>query len=267
MNQRERFLFDLNGYLVLEDVLTAEEIRACNEAIDRNPEHVVEKPSLVEGTGALSGSGVRGDIVDVLTWPQPWCRPFRDLLAHPRVVPYLVELLRDGFRLDHLYGILMNKGSEGLQLHHDGTMDDLLSFYQFHAGRMRCGLTVVSWNLTDCGPGDGGFMCIPGSHKSNYPVPDDVRVLEADAGIVKQIEAKAGSVIIFTEGLVHGTMPWSAEHQRRAILYKYSPAPMSWDRQHLPQGTEGILDELSPEQRSVLEPPYSSYLKRPGLAG
>ena len=56
--------------------------------------------------------------------------------------------------------------------------------------------------------------CVPGSHKSNYPMPDDVALLETDLGIVKQVEAKAGSVIIFTEALAHGTMPWTAERQR-----------------------------------------------------
>ena len=267
MNEREKFLFDLNGYIVLENALTSGEVRACNEAIDHNPQHISEEPSLVKGAGALTGPHVRGDLNGMLTWPKPWCTPFRDLLAHPRITPYLVELLRDGFRLDHVYGIVMSKGAEGLELHHDGTSDDLTSFYQFHNGRMRCGLTVVTWILTDCGPGDGGFMCIPGSHKSNYAVPEDVRHLEADLWVVKQVEASAGSVLIFTEALAHGTMPWKADHQRRAVLYKYSPAPLSWDRRYLPEGAEDILADLTPEQRAVLEPPYHPYLERPKAAG
>ena len=32
MNDREKFLFDLNGYLVLEDVLTHTEVAAANAA-------------------------------------------------------------------------------------------------------------------------------------------------------------------------------------------------------------------------------------------
>ena len=263
MNEREKFLFDLNGYVVLEDVLSPEEVRACNEAIDHNTGYLSQTPTLVKEAAALAGTHVREDLTGMLTWPKPWCTPFRDLLAHPRITSYLVELLRDGFRLDHVYGIVMSKGAEGLPLHHDGTSDDLTSFFQFHNGRMRCGLTVVTWNLTDCGPGDGGFICIPGSHKSNYSVPEDIKVLESDMGIVKQVEASAGSVVIFTEALAHGTMPWKAEHQRRSILYKYSPAPLSWDRRHLPEGSEDILEELTPEQRAVLEPPYHPVLVRP----
>ena len=34
MNDDEKYLFDLNGYLVIEDVLTMEEIDISNLAID-----------------------------------------------------------------------------------------------------------------------------------------------------------------------------------------------------------------------------------------
>ena len=267
MDEYEKFLFDLNGYLVVENVLSAEELEACNDAIDSHPEGMVSKESLSHGSKALAGTQLRGDLEGMLTWPKPWCQPFRDLLAHPTILPYLTELLREGFRLDHVYGIVMRRGAEGLVLHHDGTKDDLTSFYQFHNGRMRSGLTVVSWMLTGAGPGAGGLMCIPGSHKSNYTVPEDVAHLERDIGVVQQVEAKAGSAVIFTEALGHGTLPWKAEHDRRSILYKYSPAPLSWDKRYVPEGVEEVMDELTPDQQALLVPPYNKFLKRPTLSG
>ncbi len=38
---------------------------------------------------------------------------------------------------------------------------------------MRNGFTVVADNLRDVNEGDGGFGCVPGSHKSNFPLPDE----------------------------------------------------------------------------------------------
>ena len=35
-------------------------------------------------------------------------------------------------------------------------------------------------------------------------------------------------MIIFTEVLQHGTLPWTAEHDRRSILWRYSPGNMSF---------------------------------------
>ena len=152
----------------------------------------------------------------------------------------------------------MTKGAEGHVLHGGAISDNRTNLYQFQNGEMRCGLTVVTWVLTDHGAGDGGFACIPGSHKSNYQIPDDVARLEADIGVVRQVEARAGSAIIFTEALGHGTFPWKADHERRTILYKYSPGPMSYSQRYLPEGVEEALDEFTPEQRAVLEPPYAS---------
>lgn len=259
MTDYEKYLFDLNGYIVVEDMLTSEEVRALNEAIDHNRDKILMREgelSLSGGSPVLKSDHGRGDILGILNWPKPWCQPFRDLLTHPKIVPYLTEFLRDGFRLDHVYGIVMQAGAEGHVLHGGGTTDDLTHFYQFHNGRMRCGLTVVSWTLTDCNPGDGGFACIPGSHKSNYSTPRDVARLEKDLGCVKQVAARAGSAIIFTEALTHGTLPWKAAHERRSILYKYSPGPLTYARTYLPAGVEKVLDEFTPEQRAVLEPPY-----------
>lgn len=259
MNDYQRYFFDLNGYLVIEDALLLEEIAALNTAIDRN----WERTHLREGTDRLSGKAAalqgqqgRRDLSGMLTWPQPDCQPFRDLLAHPTIVPVLNELLGEGFRLDHLYGIGMSAGTEGHVLHGGGASRYLTNLYQYHAGSIRCGLTVVSWQLADVGPGDGGFCCIPGSHKANFPLPREVAQLERDPHLVRQVVAPAGSVLFFTEALTHGTLPWTATHERRSLLYKYSPGPFSYSSRYLPDGMEAHLGELTPAQRAVLEPPY-----------
>ena len=35
---------------------------------------------------------------------------------------------------------------------------------------------------------------------------------------------KAGSICVFTEALCHGTLPWTAEAERRALIYRFNPA-------------------------------------------
>ena len=115
------------------------------------------------------------------------------------------------------------------------------------------GLTVVSWNLTDSGPEHGGFCCIPGSHKANYPCPQEIKENHVDSDMVVIPEAKAGSVVIFTEALTHGTAPWTARHQRRSLLHKYSPAQQSWSKTHI-QPPAGV--SLTPRQQLLFEPPY-----------
>ena len=43
--------------------------------------------------------------------------------------------------------------------------------YAYKDGKFRCGQVNILMALTDIGPGDGGTMIIPGSHKSNLPHP------------------------------------------------------------------------------------------------
>jgi Phytanoyl-CoA dioxygenase (PhyH) len=237
MDDVQKYLFDLRGYLILEDVLSAAEVRALNEGIDAQ---ALPEPSLESREGRFGR---------FLPWGQPFC----DLLDHPAVMPALKFLLGDGFRLDHYYGIHLRPGTGPLPLHGGNTPYDPPEYYHFRNGQMFNGLTVVAWNLTDTGPAHGGFCCIPGSHKSNYPCPLAIRSAHVDADCVVVPEVRAGSVVIFTEALTHGTAPWTGTHQRRSLLFKYSPAQQSWSKNHI-QPPPGV--ELTPRQKLLFEPPY-----------
>jgi hypothetical protein len=184
-----------------------------------------------------------------------WGQPFRDLLDHPRIVPYLCELLDPAVRLDHCYGISMGMGSEGLRLHGGGTPYDRPEYFHFVGGQMYNGLTVVSWALTAAPPGQGGFVCIPGSHKANYACPPQIKNVSHRPDCVVDVPLQAGDVLIFTEALTHGTHPWRAAHQRRALLYKYAPGHLAWSSGYL-RWPEELKELLTPRQRLLLEPPY-----------
>lgn len=237
MNETEKYLFDLQGYLIIEDVLSADEVADINRVIDAQN---LPEPGL-NTQGARFGGFLS------------WSESFVDLLDHERIMPYLRVILGDGFRLDHYYGIYMRQGTEALRLHGGNTPYDPPEYYHFRNGQMHNGLTVVSWNLADTGPAHGGFCCVPGSHKANYPCPAEVKENHADVPWVIVPEAPAGSVVIFTEALTHGTAAWNAEHQRRSLLYKYSPAQQSWSQKHIQPPADVTLTE---RQRLLFEPPY-----------
>ncbi|MCS5609304.1 MAG: hypothetical protein NZ961_02760 [Candidatus Poribacteria bacterium] len=63
MNADERYLFDLMGYVIIPDVLTAEEVKQCNQAIDHHIGQLREMPnSLAGGSEALAGTSHRKDM-------------------------------------------------------------------------------------------------------------------------------------------------------------------------------------------------------------
>ena len=61
-------------------------------------------------------------------------------------------------------------------------------------------------------------------------------------GVLHQVVAPAGSLVIFTEACLHGTLPWTAPHERRSMLYKFAPDAIAYGRQphDLPPAYEAI---------------------------
>lgn len=92
MTEDEKYLFDLNGYIVVENVLTDDDLNLANEAIDRHMDQgqlASSDQGWTSGLPALEGTHGRGHLGNMLDWDEPWCNPFRHMLAHPALVPYL----------------------------------------------------------------------------------------------------------------------------------------------------------------------------------
>ncbi len=258
MDEREKYLFDINGYLVVRNMLTSSETASLNSAVDANLEKMREDGnSNTGGSDALVGIQKRGFFDGMLTWPKPHCQPFRDLLVHKPSIPYLDTMLGRGWRMDHAPFILCGgAGSEGLILHGPGSEFDGAQYYNYKNGTMRCGMVVFQYQLHDVNPGDGGFCCIPGSHKANYPCPRSIIDCKTDTDLLANPSCKAGDLIIFNEATTHGTLPWRGKEDRRSLLYRYSPKYLHFAGGEYKSTFPCWVNELTDAQRAVLEPPY-----------
>lgn len=273
---REKYLFDLNGYVVIKNVLTPDEVAFCNRAIDLRLDAVKER-CIVElrntkaGT-PLGGDGFSGrkDLGEILNWGEE-SRVFRSILDHPKLLPFYDEFIGVGYRMDHQpFCIIQNKGSEGFSLH-GGTIDYLSGEYNPQLaytciqGKIHNHLLAVSVPLTDHNQGDGGLIVVPGSHKSNFAVPEDM-INGIDSEFLHQPVVKAGDVILFSEGTVHGAKPWTAHHQRRTALFRFSPATTAYGRSYYPTWPAAMTEGMTETQLAVMEPPYANRLDRPVVA-
>ncbi len=259
MNNDKKYLFDLMGYVIIENALTPEEVDRCNAAIDHHIDQLKEREnSLVGESKALAGTSHRKDLGGMLAWERPWCEPFRELLVHPRSSPYLNAILGEGYRLDHGPGLIgMEEGTEGGTLHGGGVeRPNFSEAYFFKNGRIYCGLTVVEFMLADEGPGDGGLAVIPGSHKANLPCPRSMKLYEKYQQYVIEVHAKVGDAVIFTETLTHGTLPWKGKHQRRALLYKFSPGFQAYSAGAHQISYPDYIGDMTEAQRAVMEVPH-----------
>lgn len=266
MTDDEKYLFDLTGYLVIENALSPEEVALCNQAIDnRLAEDLAEfeereaSLSLAGRSTTMQGVSRRlaltGD--SPLKWERPWCEPFRRQLAHPRVAPYLNVILQEPYRLDSGPSIMASDpGAEGHTLHGGGAeRPNFAEAYFFKGGRIYSGMIVVEFLLADEGPGDGGFAAIPGSHKANLSCPQSMKLWEQYREHVVEVNAKAGDAIIFTETLTHGALPWKANYQRRLVLFKFSPSFLAYHAMAHATTPPDYFEDLTPDEQNVIQPP------------
>jgi ectoine hydroxylase-related dioxygenase (phytanoyl-CoA dioxygenase family) len=236
VTDQDLYLFDLRGFLVLRRVLGTDEVGVLNRILDNK----IERPP-----GENLGSQVFHDFL-------LWDEALRALLAHRAVMPLIRKIVDEEPRLDRYYGLHMLPGTTGVPLHGGAKdVEDMSEYYSVADGRLRNGITTVCWALTDMLPENGGFACIPGSHKSALPRPDQ---LDEDACLV-QIPLRAGDVLVFTGALAHRGTLWVGPHSRRSLLFKYAPRHLAWGRFYLSWPRE-LLDALDPEQRKLFAPPH-----------
>lgn len=283
--EKDRYLFDLNGYIVLKNVLTKEEVAEANLAIDEHIADGVERlDPAVRNTPAgcpLDGDGKSGriDVGRVLQWGSQ-SRIFREILDHPKLLPYFHAFLGPGYRMDHMpFVIAQNKGSEGFSLH-GGTIDvrsgeynHSLAYNCASMGVIRCSLMAVSIVLSHHPPGSGGFCVVRGSHKSNFKAPPSMIDGIENQEFVYQPITEAGDVVLFSEGTVHGALPWNQDYQRRVCLYRFAPATCGYGRSYIEEGIEKddevcggwpkeMMEGMTVGQKAVLQPPFATRLDR-----
>lgn len=233
----DRYTFDTRGYLLYTAVLGPKQVRLLREVIDAQglPE---PGPTVAEQRF--------GSQATMLGWHQA----FRDLIDHRVVQAVLSEFIGPYVRLDHAYGIMMKPRTSGLGLHGPAQPFDPSQFYVYRSGAIRTGLLSFAWALSDGRPGDGGFGCIPGSHRAEEPIPVGAETL------VTEVPQPVGSLLVFTEALAHCTIPWMGAATRWTLLYKYSPGNSAWDPATAFTAAPEILQLMTAGQRRLVEAPY-----------
>lgn len=243
LSTAEKFFFEANGYLVVEDALTPEELAAARreadaaEAIWRADE---------------SRPGVRRHDLEQVLGIMEYGPALADLLEHPRVFPIVRELLGPDIRmLDHDYFITPPGATIPWAWHFD------LNFTGVDHLRSRL-MVKVFYVLEDIPPNGGATLVLPGSHRfapdvelPNSEVPEDL------PGAVK-MDLKAGSAYIICGHLYHSAGNNQTDIVRRLLIYTYGRKWMRCWQTYEP--SEKLLaTAVTPMRRQLygLTDPYS----------
>ncbi len=256
------YLFDLRGYIVIENALTSEEVSDLNTCLDTIPPL---QPG--EWHGHVQAH-TYGDGTSGLNYQQIYeaGEPFEKLIDHPSWLERVKYFVGGEGSFDYHHGPLFidenfvsfRGPGEAIGLHSGGYPPIMRNQFRYHGGRFMCGQVNILLALTNIGPGDGGTMLIPGSHKSNFKHPqyDEHRMskdatVEGTEGAI-EVQMKAGDALLFVDGISHGSAKRAKEGQRRIAVYRYGP---SWGNfRHGYQPSPELLERLTPQRRKIVQP-------------
>ena len=244
VNEEQKYLFDLRGYLVIENALTQETVGELNQAAERieDIEPSAYPPPVERGKEMTDEELYLSNILE----GDPAFLPLIDL---PGIVDIVESVTPGAFRLNHTYMVSRKRGGY-TYLHMGGTPIHPKAMYFVAGGEIVSTLTKVVFPLLGTEPDDGCFAVIPGSHKSSFvrpwgPHPDENPPLEP-------VRARPGDAIIFTEALAHGSLVNHSGRARRTVFFCYSVGYMpDWGRFGL-HFSEGLSARLSELQREIV---------------
>ena len=254
MTPKQRYLFDVTGYLHLKNVLSPQKLKQAQDAADR---YIRTPPEKWE-----PGFGANLERPDFTPYSHSFAfdKALETLCFHPVTWPIIKELTGDRPRFTS--GTL-GRNTRGQRFHplhcaREGGGGPEMPRYFCQDEQIYCDFFVVFFYLTDVIPGDGGLVVIPGSHKSEFLRPPDLFAPDSDEidpephPAVTNITPRAGDVVIISELLTHGVLVWKPkDRDRRFLILRYMP-------QYTTYGTfdpfpDEIKAKLSPETLELIE--------------
>lgn len=252
------YLFDLRGYLILRGAIEPDLLQRLNAAFDEFPEDLDPWDWWGNVQRSDDGDNAKGYELQNIVEGGP---AFEELIDHPSWVEYVrryageVGSYVEGLFIDECFASIRRSGGY-FYLHSGGYHGAIRGQYRYLNGVFRCGQVNALMALTDIGPGDGGTMVIPGSHKSNFVHPQSIGLgalpMDDVEGAI-EVHLNAGDVLLFCDGITHGgSSRTTTEGERRVVIYRYGA---SWAAtRHGYRYSPELLARLTPERRKILEP-------------
>ena len=222
--------FDRDGYLLIENALSSEQVVQFNGAVDRHlevyPEDWIElSDSYCEGTNVL-----------------PHTADFDAAIENPMTLDIVRAIIGEQITFEE-FAIMIRNPTVNLK-EVKGWHRDIVRQYD---RRMEIDAISVLFYLTDVGPTDHCFCIVPETH--NRLVDLDPRDVESDVGV--DLIGPAGTAVIFHARAIHAGRLKESSRQRRTLQSYYS----RWRNQRTAEWSE-IPPRLYHKQDSSLPPQF-----------
>ncbi len=235
LSDAEKTFLEEQGYLPLIDLLSAEEVASFNQRLDELAE--LEGEDAGKEVHQEAGAVRLSNLID----KDPM---FEKCVTHPLVLAAICHVLGSDFKLSSLNSRAALPGQGHQALHTDWSEP-------INPGEYRVCNSI--WLLDDFSADNGATRIIPGSHLSGKRPIEVLDDPSADHPEQIQLEAKAGTVVIFNSHVWHGGGLNHTDRPRRAMhcYFCQREHPQQLDQTaHLSRET---IARLSPQARTILD--------------
>ncbi len=264
LSDAERFFFDTNGYLVLENFLTPDHVARLLAATDRA---IIRRRELLRThqpqTGFTQTKSEKSTRFFYILDDDPI---FLELLDWPALLPYVHGLLATTMPHHHGSDAIVEHGADFMNRQGEWHIDGHDNGYRNLGSPIPLLQLKVGYYLSDMTePWQGNLAVLPGSHHARLePSAEDRQRRDFFPG-VKQVCAPAGTAILFHNALWHTAAPYSGpERGRKMLYYAYEHPWMVGSQEHWGYTPDFYNRRLSPAQRKffhgfVFNPPEARW--------
>lgn len=239
LTEEERVTFERDGYFIVPDVLSSDQLTRLNAAVDR----IDAEERAAQGIDPHATQ----NILDFIGRDEA----FLELLDYSPVFPKVWGILGWNIQLYHSHMIITPPCAPGAEIpkkrlgwHQDSGR---LNFELETTPQPRISLKVAYF-LTDCSvPGRANLYVIPGSHNTSKPA--SLNDPENDPKEGEAVLVKAGSAVFFDRRIWHASSPNHADFARKVLFYGYS---YRWLRPRDNMTVAHLLDHCDPIQQQLL---------------
>lgn len=221
----QRFHFDAYGFVLLPDMLSADETQRMKAAVLRARDASDEERRANGVYWGRHGSGPHHFHCGNLLEFDP---AILEYATHPRLIPLVEDIVGGEVRIEEVEAIVNSRDpdnpGEKYVGFHAGTRHGWGTYIE--ENRFHCIFVKTLTYLTDVGPLDGGTSVIPGSHRMQWPESEMRQAALEDPSLVHQVSAKAGTTLLFAESLIHSTTRIESDIERVILITGYTPTMM-----------------------------------------
>ncbi|WPU92840.1 phytanoyl-CoA dioxygenase family protein [Mucilaginibacter sabulilitoris] len=224
LSPAEKAFFEKNGYLVVENIISAEELRNYCEIYDQFLNGTIDAGKNRTDLGVGLGNNKSVENITQIMWPSDFFPPLVDMAYHKQSLKLAKELEGEDMAMD--FDMLINKAPHTATItpwHQDAA-------YWINMPDKRA---VSFWLALDEAILDNGCMWyVPGSHllplRTHRSAGGAGSALSCEATETEGIgiELKAGSCVLHHGATLHYSRGNTTGSNRRALIINFRPKQM-----------------------------------------